>query len=81
MFDSGASEEVNSQHKWILQVVKQRTFKEKPFGKKMGKNNDCLLFLNKLIENENSFSQVTVGQSPQPALFCLLARDCLVRPS
>lgn len=58
---SSASEEADGQYEWILQVNKKRSLKEKLLGKeKMQKDDECLQYLQQLIEKEVSVSGVTV---------------------
>ena len=58
---SSAWEEDNGQYEWVLEVNKKRSFKEILLRKeKMEKNDECLLYLQNLLEKEKSFNDITV---------------------
>ena len=58
---SSASEEDNGCYEWVLEVDKKRSLKEKLLRKeKMQKDDECLRYLQKLIESEESFNSITV---------------------
>jgi len=58
---SCAQERDDGNHEWILQIDKLRSFKEKLFGfSKMTADDACFLFFKRLIENEQSFTEVTI---------------------
>jgi len=61
MLGSSASEEENGDREWILQIDKQRSFKEKLFGKeKMTESDPCLLFFKSIFENEKEFKEISI---------------------
>ena len=65
MLGSSASDEENGQREWILQVVKQRSAKEKLLGReKMGADDDCAQFFQHFLEQERSFTAVSVDEEP-----------------
>ena len=61
MLCSSASEEDNGQYEWVLEVNKKRSVKEILLRKeKMQKNDECLQFLQSLLEKEEAFNRITV---------------------
>ena len=61
MLGSSSSQDSDRQREWILQVVKQRSLREKFLGReKMGKDDDCARFFQKLLEQEPGFKAVSV---------------------
>ena len=61
LLGSSASDEEDGQREWILQVDKQRSVKEKLMGReKMEPDDDCAVFFQQLLENEPSFTAVSV---------------------
>ena len=58
---SSAWEEDNGQYEWVLEVDKKRSFKEILLRKeKMAKDDECLLYLQHLLEKEAAFNGITV---------------------
>ena len=65
LLGSSASEEESGEREWILQVDKQRSVKEKLLGReKMGADDDCAQFFQQLLEDEPSFTAVSVDAEP-----------------
>ena len=65
LLGSSASEEEAGEREWILQVEKQRSFKEKLLGRgKMEKEDQCARFFQDLLEQEPSFKGVSVDPEP-----------------
>ena len=65
LLGSSASEEENGEREWILQVVKQRSLKEKLLAReKMQADDDCAQFFQNLLEHEPSFKDVSVDPWP-----------------
>ena len=61
MLGSCASDETDGEREWILQVVKQQSFKEKLLGReKMGSDDECAQFFQKILEQESAFKAVSV---------------------
>ena len=61
MLGSSAMEEENGEREWVLQIVKHRTLKERLLRReKMGTDDECAQFFQKLLEAESSFSGVSV---------------------
>ena len=61
MLGSCASDETDGEREWILQVVKQQSFKEKLLGReKMGSDDECAQFFQKILEQEPAFKAVSV---------------------
>lgn len=61
LIGSSASDEENDEREWILQVDKQRSLKEKLFGREaMSAGDECADFFQKLLEQEPAFKAVSV---------------------
>ena len=61
MLGSCASDETDGEREWILQVVKQQSFKEKLLGReKMGSDDECALFFQKILQQEPAFKELSV---------------------
>ena len=61
LLGSSASDEESGQREWILQIDKQRSVKETLMGReKMGAGDDCAQFFQQLLEDEPSFTSVSV---------------------
>jgi hypothetical protein len=61
LLGSSASDEDSGQREWILQIDKQRSVKETLMGReKMAADDDCAQFFQQLLENEPSFTAVSV---------------------
>ena len=59
MLGSSASEE-GGDREWILQIDKQRSVREKLFGReKMTSDDECARFFQRLLEQEPSFRSVS----------------------
>jgi len=58
---ASAMESDQNGYEWIFQVEKNRTIKEKLFGReKMGKDDECLLFFKSVLNAEPEFKGVAV---------------------
>jgi len=56
---SNCLDDTNNDHEWTLQIIKQRSFFEKIFGKgKMTEEDECFLYFKKIIESEKSFKNI-----------------------
>jgi len=61
MLGSCASDETDGEREWILQVVKQQSFKEKLLGReKMGSDDECAQFFQKILQQEPAFKELSV---------------------
>ncbi len=61
LLGSSASDEDSGQREWILQIDKQRSVKETLMGReKMAADDDCAQFFQQLLEDEPSFTSVSV---------------------
>ena len=61
LLGSSASDEENGQREWILQIDKQRSVKEALMGReKMEGDDECAQFFQQLLEDEPSFTSVSV---------------------
>ena len=61
LLGSSASDEDSGQREWILQIDKQRSVKEALMGReKMAADDDCAQFFQQLLEDEPSFTSVSV---------------------
>jgi hypothetical protein len=61
MLGSCASDESDGEREWILQVVKQQSFKEKLLGReKMGDRDECAQFFQDILEQEPAFKALSV---------------------
>ncbi len=61
LLGSSASDEESGQREWILQIDKQRSVKETLMGReKMAADDDCAQFFQQLLEDEPSFTSVSV---------------------
>jgi len=62
---SASDEEQNGEREWVLQIVKQRSFREKILGRAhMTHDDECLLFFKALLEKEGGFKDVSVDHEP-----------------
>ena len=58
---SSASEEESGEREWILQIEKQRSWREKLLGwAKMDKDDACARYFRRTLENEPAFNNVSV---------------------
>ena len=63
LLGSSASDEDSGQREWILQIDKQRSVKETLMGsEKMAADDDCAQFFQQLLEDEPSFTSVSVDR-------------------
>jgi len=61
LLGSSASDEESGQREWILQIDKQRSVKEALMGReKMEGDDECAQFFQQLLEDEPSFTSVSV---------------------
>jgi len=61
LLGSSASDEDSGQREWILQIDKQRSVKETLMGReKMAADDDCAQFFQQLLQDEPSFTSVSV---------------------
>ena len=61
LLGSSASDEESGQREWILQIDKQRSVKEALMGReKMEADDGCAQFFQQLLEDEPSFTSVSV---------------------
>jgi len=61
LLGASAMESENGGFKWVFQVDKNRTIKEKFLGReKMGKDDECLLFFKSVFDSESEFKGVTL---------------------
>ena len=61
LLGSSASDEDSGQREWILQIDKQRSVKEALMGReKMKADDECAQFFQQLLEDEPSFTSVSV---------------------
>lgn len=61
LLGASAMESENGGFEWVFQVDKNRTIKEKLFGReKMNKDDECLLFFKAVLSAEPDFKGVTV---------------------
>lgn len=61
MLGSSASEEEGSEREWVLQIVRQRTWKDKLLGRgKATAGDPCVKAITELIAKESRFTQLTV---------------------
>ena len=61
LLGSSASDEESGQREWILQIDKQRSVKETLMGReKMEADDECAQFFQQLVEDESSFTSVSV---------------------
>jgi len=60
LIGSSASEDEGSEREWILQIDKQRSVREKMFGReKMAIDDECAGFFQRLLEQEACFRSVS----------------------
>ncbi len=65
LLGSSASDEESGQREWILQIDKQRSVKEKLMGReKMEADDECARFFQQLLQDEPSFTSVSVDEEP-----------------
>ena len=61
LLGSCASDETDGEREWILQVVKQQSFKEKLLGReKMASDDECAQFFQKILEQEPAFKGLSI---------------------
>jgi hypothetical protein len=65
MLGSSVSEDESGDREWILQIEKHRTVTEKLLGRaKMGKDDECAQYFQRLIMSEATFIGVSVDPEP-----------------
>lgn len=65
MLGSSVSEDESGDREWILQIEKHRTVTEKLLGRaKMGKDDECAHYFQRLIMSEATFIGVSVDPEP-----------------
>jgi hypothetical protein len=65
MLGSSASEAEDGNREWVLQVEKQRSFRERMLGReKMGQSDECVSFFKGLLEREPAFEGVSLDPEP-----------------
>ena len=65
MLGSSASEDDSGDREWILQIEKHRSLTEMLLGReKMGKDDECALYFQRLLESEATFKGVSVDPEP-----------------
>jgi hypothetical protein len=61
LLGASAEKSKDNEYEWVFQVDKQRTMKEKIFGKeKMTKDDPCLRFFKNIFDKESEFKNVKI---------------------
>jgi hypothetical protein len=65
MLGSSAMDEEEGEREWVLQIEKQRSFKERLLGRaKMAEDDECAAYFQMLLQREPSFRGVSVDAEP-----------------
>lgn len=61
---SASDDEDDGGREWVLQIVKQRTLREKLLGRaRMAADDECAAFFQRLLEREAGFNGVTIDEA------------------